>query len=668
MINHSRLEEVLDVWQSAYSAGRDVPIAELCRSCPELAGELERQIAVLRRAYTLAHPPGPATEPPTRSVQDTPTPSTDGALGSALPLQPRVGDRLGGFLLVRLLGEGGMGQVFEAEDEKLVGRRVALKVMHAHVAVRTEAHDRFLHEARAMAVLQHDHIVPLYQVGEDDGVPFLVMPLLDGQSLERRLREDPPLTLVEILRVGRQTAAALAAAHAAGRMHRDIKPANLWLETQPHAGPATPWRVKVLDFGLSRAVEAPTGLTPAGTVVGTPGYMAPEQAVGDAVDARSDLFSLGCVLYQLLAGKAPFRGATMTALLLAVVRNEPTPLEQLRQDLPAGLTQLVRQLLAKDPALRPSSARATEAMLQALETEVAGGRKAPHSVQHVGDALASESSTVTDCHPTGSVAHATRRPVGCSLTIQITSAVAILVTGLLATMGINRWVGLPTASLPGPDQETPVVPNPGSPPIQQTRYRGEVHVRIERQTADGTRLLDLTDPRALPMRRTDKFRIEAKVEPAAYLYAIWVDPGKDVTPLYPWDPRVGWGSRPAREQPSTDVSLPANAGDRYTAQEAKPGVATIVLLARATPLKEADEEIRGWFEALPELPLRPGGERGVVWFDDYVAVIGDGTRAGTLKVEKSGDPFAAWQGQLQQAVGPRAAFQTAISFARKDEP
>jgi serine/threonine protein kinase len=651
VINHSRLEEVLDVWQSAYSAGRDVPIAELCRSCPELAGELERQIAVLRRAYTLAHPPGPATEPPTRSVQDTPTPSTDGALGSALPLQPRVGDRLGGFLLVRLLGEGGMGQVFEAEDEKLVGRRVALKVMHAHVAVRTAAHDRFLHEARAMALLQHDHIVPLYQVGEDNGVPFLVMPLLDGRSLERRLREDPPLTLVEILRVGRQTAAALAAAHAAGRMHRDIKPANLWLETQPHAGPATPWRVKVLDFGLSRVVETPTGLTPSGAVLGTPGYMAPEQATGEPADARSDLFSLGCVLYRLLAGKPPFRGATMTALLLAVVRNEPTPLEQLRPDLPAGLTQLVGQLLAKDPARRPSSARATELMLQALETEIASGRSAP----------------TPDRTPTLSATVPMRRRrtwQGAALAALLLTAVALL---LLVTVGINRWVATRPPSPPGPDKGTPVA-NPVGPAIQQTRYRGEVHVRIERQTADGTRLLDLTDPRALPMRRTDKFRIEAKVEPAAYLYAIWVDPGKDVTPLYPWDATVGWGSRPAREQPTTHVSLPANAGDRFTAPEARSGVATIVLLARATPLKEADEEIRGWFEALPELPLRPGGERGVVWFDDYVAVIGDGTRAGTLKVEKSGDPFAAWQGQLQQAVGPRAAFQTAISFARKDGP
>ena len=180
------------------------------------------------------------------------------------------------------------------------------------------------------------------------------------------------------------------------------------------------------------------------------------------------------------------------------------------------------------------------------------------------------------------------------------------------------------------------------------------------------KLLALDDPRTLPLRRDDKFRIEAKVEPAAYLYLVWVDPGQDVTPVYPWDPERGWGTRPAAEEPVTRVSLPTAAGLRYTAPDAKPGMATMVVLARPTPLDVPDEVVRGWFESLPDLPLPPGGERGVVWFDDYTPVTGDPNRKGTFKVVASGDPFAAWQGRLQQAVGGRAAFQTAVSFARSD--
>jgi hypothetical protein len=228
---------------------------------------------------------------------------------------------------------------------------------------------------------------------------------------------------------------------------------------------------------------------------------------------------------------------------------------------------------------------------------------------------------------------------------------AILITAALFLVAIGGWV------------LTHLPERTGVPPAQ-VHYRGQVDVLVERTDRDGdVRLLRLNQPGALPMRKDDRFRIEGRVEPAVYLYAVWVDPGHDVTPIYPWDAVKGWGSRPAKEERVGRVSLPPNAGNRYTAPDAKPGVATIVLFARPTPLDVPDEVVRGWFEGLPDLPLPAGGEQAAAWFDDYVDVR-DPDRPRTFGVVGSQDAFARWQGQLQKVLGDRAAFQTAVSFAR----
>jgi hypothetical protein len=186
-----------------------------------------------------------------------------------------------------------------------------------------------------------------------------------------------------------------------------------------------------------------------------------------------------------------------------------------------------------------------------------------------------------------------------------------------------------------------------------------VDVLVEREK----RLLRLNEAGALPLRKTDKFRVEGRVDPPAYLYVVWVDPEHDVTPVYPWDPKVGWGSRPTKEEKVGGVSLPPNAGNRYRAKEAKAGVATMVLFARPAPLDVPDEVVKGWFEELPDLPLPVGGEQAAVWFDDYVEVK-DPNRLRTFAEVGADDPFALWQGQLQKVLGGQAAFQTAVSFAR----
>jgi WD40 repeat protein len=272
--------------------------------------------------------------------------------------------RLGPYRVLKVLGAGGMGVVFRAEDPQLA-RLVALKAMLPTLAASESARQRFLREARAAAAIKHDHIVTIYQVGEDRGVPFLAMEFLEGESLDARLQREGKLPLAEVLRIGREIALGLAAAHKRELIHRDIKPANVWLEGETG-------RVKILDFGLARAVGQENQLTQQGAIVGTPAYMAPEQAQGQSVDPRSDLFSLGCVLYRIATGEPPFRGTDMVSTLLAVVTEEPRLPHDVVPGLPPALSELILRLLAKAPEDRPASA---QVVAEALERVPAGAAR-----------------------------------------------------------------------------------------------------------------------------------------------------------------------------------------------------------------------------------------------------------------------------------------------------
>jgi len=258
--------------------------------------------------------------------------------------------RLGHYRILKVLGEGGMGVVFQAQDSTLE-RLVALKVMKPEASSSAVARKRFNQEARAAASIQHDHIVTIYHVGEDNGIPYLAMPFLAGESLESRLRRCTRLSVPEILRIGREIADGLGAAHARGLIHRDIKPANIWLEDLPDVPP----RVKILDFGLARvASDQFQHLTRTGSVMGTPGYMAPEQARGgERIDHRCDLFSLGCVLYHMATGREPFRRDDVMATLMALALDEPPPIRQSNPEAPQALVDLVNKLMAKSPDGRP---------------------------------------------------------------------------------------------------------------------------------------------------------------------------------------------------------------------------------------------------------------------------------------------------------------------------
>ncbi len=344
--------------------------------CELQAGDLVRLGATEMRYEVLA-PANKSTLPPS---EDEAGPALYPFL--APPVEPDELGQLSKYRVLKLLGEGGMGLVFLAEDIYLQ-RLVALKVLKPEAAQDTKHRQRFLREARLMAKLKHDCIVTVYDVGQDRDLPFLAMEYLEGEPLEDRLERADPLPLSLVVFIGKEVARGLAAAHQLDLIHRDIKPANIFLvacdptvETDPGlavGGPASAHgypQVKLLDFGLARPLDDTSNLTASGYVVGTPYYMAPEQAQGDPLDTRCDLFSLGCVLYQMCTHQRPFDGPDTLAILSSLVRDEPAPLEGLNTQTPASLARLIRRLMAKDQNQRPNSSNDVVEELSAIETEL----------------------------------------------------------------------------------------------------------------------------------------------------------------------------------------------------------------------------------------------------------------------------------------------------------
>jgi serine/threonine protein kinase len=268
---------------------------------------------------------------------------------------PKALGRLGPYEILEILGQGGWGVVLKAFDPAL-HRSVAIKVLAAPFAANGAARKRFAREAQAAAAIMHDNVVPVHAINSDATPPYLVMAFIPGQSLQQRLDRCGQLEIREILRIGMQTAAGLTAAHAQGIVHRDIKPANIMLEDGFE-------RVRITDFGLARAVDDAT-ITQSGAVAGTPQYMAPEQAGGEMVDERADLFALGSTLYAMCTGRAPFRGNTGLAILRQVCDAEPTPIRSINPDIPPWLAGIVRKLHAKDPANRFQTAAEVAGLLE----------------------------------------------------------------------------------------------------------------------------------------------------------------------------------------------------------------------------------------------------------------------------------------------------------------
>lgn len=289
------------------------------------------------------------------------------------PSHPEMLGRIGRYEIERMIGSGGMGIVLKAFDTEL-HRVVAIKVLKPHLAHNGAARRRFAREAQSAAAVVHEHVIPIHDVLTDGDTPYLVMQYVPGQSLQARVDERGPLDAKEVLRIARQAAAGLAAAHAQGVVHRDVKPANILLEESVD-------RVLISDFGLARTVDDAT-LTRTGVVAGTPHYMSPEQAAGHSVDHRSDLFSLGSSIYFMCTGRPPFRADHALAILNRICNDEHRPVEEVNPDVPAELANVIDRLLSKNPAHRFRDAEHVERTLGAILLQLQSGRRSNHLKWH----------------------------------------------------------------------------------------------------------------------------------------------------------------------------------------------------------------------------------------------------------------------------------------------
>lgn len=391
---------------------------KLRRRVEALLGSHEGASDFLRRPVLDQLPGRSVAKPPCEPLGARP----DTALRFLEPARRPEGlGRLLHYEVLEVLGQGGFGVVLRAFDEKL-HRIVAIKVLAPHPAVNDVARQRFLREARAAAAVRHDNVVGIHGVDEEP-IPHLVMEFIAGPTLQQKLDREAPFPIREILRIGLQIAEGLAAAHERGLIHRDVKPANILLE-------AGSLRVKISDFGLARAVDD-ASLTQSGVIAGTPAFMSPEQAQGQHVDQRSDLFSLGSVLYTLATGRQPFRAESALAVLRRVCEDTPLSIREINPEVPASLAVLIRRLHAKLPEQRFRSAEELAERLRQLLSEFQeGGPSAPArpTGKAEGTEIAERSinrdeepSTIAPCSPPSS---APRAALLVSLPIVLLAALA----------------------------------------------------------------------------------------------------------------------------------------------------------------------------------------------------------------------------------------------------
>ena len=335
--------------------------AYLDRNCddPEIRVEVERLLArSTDPSSRLTFDPGE-----TASSPDAPGPPAD---PDDVPRGTVVADR---YRVVERLGRGGMGAVYLAEDSQLE-RQVALKFLAPELARNEEQRRRFLKEARSASALNHPNVCVVYEVGEVDDRPFIAMEFIEGDDLSKRIRRGS-LGVDEILDIAMQIADALDAAHSKGIVHRDIKPANISVDDRG--------RVKVLDFGLAKRVDGSLDVdgTRPGTILGTLAYMSPEQALGQTVDPRSDIFSTGTVLYEMVTERLPFRGDTFAEVVDNIVHAQPEAMARFNYDVPPELERIARKCLEKNPEERYQTARDLLVDLKSLRREVDVDSSAP---------------------------------------------------------------------------------------------------------------------------------------------------------------------------------------------------------------------------------------------------------------------------------------------------
>lgn len=352
--DHNLLRLSLDESLSEQQEGSLALHLTECSECREalerMAGEPDRlsRICAALKSEADSSSPDPMARTRVPDFDDEADPAADFAVDFLEPSSDSnaIG-RIGDIDVQEIIGSGGMGIVLKGHQPELK-RLVAVKVLAPHLAVSGAARKRFAREAQAAAAILHPNVMPILTVHSAGKLPYLVMPFLAAESLQQRINASGSLDVLDVLRIGMQTAQGLAAAHAQGLVHRDIKPANILLEIGVE-------RVMLTDFGLARTIDD-ASITRTGLIAGTPQYMSPEQVRGEVLDARSDLFSLGSVLYTMATGRPPFRAESTYGILRRITDDTPRSIRELNPQIPDWLVAIIEKLLAKSPADRFGSA------------------------------------------------------------------------------------------------------------------------------------------------------------------------------------------------------------------------------------------------------------------------------------------------------------------------
>jgi serine/threonine protein kinase len=366
-------------------------------------------------------------------------------------LDARLGRILEGkYEITGVLGSGGMGKVYAARNVR-IGRRVAIKFLLPQYAAHPEVLRRFGNEARAAGPLEHENVAAVHDFGEDQGTPFLVMDLLQGEDVASLLRRERPLPVPRAVNIVLQACRGLDVAHRAGIVHRDLKPANLFVTKTAERTDL----VKILDFGIAKLrSDSGTTNTATGVAIGTPDYMSPEQARGErTIDIRTDIYSLGVILYELLGGRTPHHGSSYLEIIYSILHNEPTPLETIRPGLPAGLSRVVATAMSFDPAARYATAAALgETLIPFAGGRVPGFRSEPAAISRGGPADETLGTTDSQNPAQGSTSNAPVSPSSRGSRAGARAARKAILWGLIVTgstltlAGSAWWIGRQRAS------------------------------------------------------------------------------------------------------------------------------------------------------------------------------------------------------------------------------
>lgn len=584
----SGVMELIAAWEMARDRGQPVCLNELCHGDADLAQQVINGLVRLGYRPELSEPLKNDNLQYYLHAEH---------LGQLAP-----GQYVGPYRIVRLLGQGGMGVVYAALDPTL-DREIALKMMKPEMVALPTARARFTREARSAAAVIHDNILPILHVGEYQGCPYIAMPLLSGETLSDRLGRGP-LAAPEMTQLCHEAASGLAAAHAAGLVHRDIKPSNLWLEQLDEQETGLRWRVKVFDFGLARTLDGGDQLSLSNLPMGTPAYMSPEQADGRPLDYRSDLFSLGVVLYQAaVGGFSPFRRDSLTSMLRAISEFNPPPLHEKRPDLPPVVVSLIHRMMEKNPDQRPSSAREVASLTSTHSR---------HEI-HVNQPNQRNKASRLSLHSRTLFSRKT-------ILLGLISFAGLLALALWTTGMVPGWMKKQASFSTAPEKP----PGPGVMEPLRIISIDVNHIEMINDKNEGNSK-GLLGKKSFAARLGDHVTVQVQLSRPAYAYLIAYRPDGVAELCFPEDPDElpVLSDQPRYPSKSRGVNYGLTDGT---------GLWVIGVIASEQPLPS----YREWIKKHGDLPWKPEKvEPGTVWLDDgqWVESI---SQAGVVRGERGG--------------------------------